>query len=79
MTYTHIKFDLHFDSDTTSYYSLLEKVKNELKKAYFDCNTDDEVCSDSDSDNISGDDKDEDEDENKDDEEYEEVELISDK
>ena len=46
MTYTHIKFDLYFDSDKTSYYSLLEKLKNELKKAYFNCDTDDEVMSD---------------------------------
>ena len=69
MTYTHIKFDLYFDSDKTSYYSLLEKLKNELKKAYFNCDTDDEVLSDPDSDitdsNESGIDDD-----------YEEVDII---
>jgi hypothetical protein len=69
MTYSHIKFDIHFDSEKTSYYSLLEKLKNELKKAYYNCNTDDDVDTDSDtdSDNISGSDNDY---------EYKEVELV---
>ena len=43
MTYTHIKFDITFDNETTSYYTLLESVKKELRKAYFNCDSDDDV------------------------------------
>ena len=75
MTLSIIKFNISYNPSTVSYYSLLEKLKNELKKAYYNCETDDEIDSDDDSDDsddikdvsISDDDKDY---------EYNEIEIV---